>query len=266
MTSSISDWTVALVGCGKMGTALVGGAIDAGALDPADVWCIDDDEQAASAFASRIDANRGEPSDDEPTLWIIAVKPGDVDAALAPRDIGSSDIIVSVAAGVPLRRLRDGVPPGARVVRSMPNTPALVGHGITGVFGADDEAVELAVELFGAVGEVVKLKDESHFDAVTAVSGSGPAYMFLAIEALADGGVLMGLDRDTATSLAIHTVLGSAALADAEDVHVAALKDRVASPAGTTIAGLEALEKNGFRAALIEAVRAAAERSRELGE
>lgn len=266
MSTSINDWTVALVGCGKMGSALLCGAVDSGAVEPARVWCIDADPAAAQILATRIGGHQGDPPGGEPTLWIIAVKPGDVDAALAAREFGEADVVVSVAAGVQLRQLREGLPPGTRVVRSMPNTPALVGHGITGVYGADGEAVTLATHLFASVGEVVKLKDEAHFDAVTAISGSGPAYVFVAIEALADGGVLMGLDRETATALATHTVLGSAALAEAEDVHVAQLKDRVASPAGTTIAGLEALESRGFRDALIAAVRAAAERSRELGE
>jgi pyrroline-5-carboxylate reductase len=151
------------------------------------------------------------------------------------------------------------------LIRAMPNTPALVGEGITGVL-ASGESRALADSLFGAVGEVVHLTDEAQFDAVTAVSGSGPAFVFVAIEALADGGVAMGLPREMATQLAIQTVLGAATLARTEKVHVAELKDRVASPGGTTIAGLAALENAGFRAALIEAVRAATLRGRELGK
>lgn len=262
---TITGWNVALVGCGKMGSALIRGAVDADAIDPQRLYCIDAHGPAAQTLSEDVGGHVGAPPVGEPALWVIAVKPHDVRAAIEELDVTAGDVLLSAAAGVTLTALQTAAP-DARIVRSMPNTPALVQSGITGIYSQDEDALGLAETLFASVGEVVRLSSESQFDAVTAVSGSGPAYVFVAIEALADGGVLMGLDRATATKLAIHTVLGGAALAHSEPTHVAELKDRVASPGGTTIAGLAALEKAGFRTALISAVKAAAKRSRELGE
>jgi pyrroline-5-carboxylate reductase len=175
---------------------------------------------------------------------------------------------VSIAAGVSLFQIQSQLPSQARVVRAMPNTPALVGAGATALCAneaAGDDDRRLARALFEAVGVVWEAPREDLMDAVTGLSGSGPAYVFLVLEALGDAGVRQGLPRDAAYQLAFQTVLGAARLAQESGVHPAALKDQVTSPGGTTIAGLAELERGGVRAAFQAAVAAATARSRELG-
>jgi pyrroline-5-carboxylate reductase len=260
---------VVLVGCGKMGSALAGGLIDSGALDADSLVCVDKNPAIFSALAEKLGARTGAPSADREHLWIFAVKPKDIASAIDERrkTIGGDDLVVSIAAGTSTKTLRSALGKGPALVRAMPNTPALVREGVTGVFSPDGRGIDEAKRVFGAVGDVVELSAESEFDALTAISGSGPAYIFTALEALADGGVLMGLSRGVARKLAVATVRGAASLAKKHpETHTAELKDRVASPAGTTIAALAELEAKGFRDALISAVRAAAERSREMGQ
>lgn len=180
---------------------------------------------------------------------------------------GGSSLVVSILAGVPLSRL-EAIFTDRPVVRVMPNTPATVGAGMSAIApggGVSPEQLERAKTMLAAVGEVVEVP-EPLMDAVTGVSGSGPAYVAIAIEALADGGVAAGLPRAVAMQLAIQTVLGTAQLLQETGMHPAQLKDKVTSPGGTTIAGVRELEAEGFRTALIEAVLAAAQRSQELGE
>jgi pyrroline-5-carboxylate reductase len=175
---------------------------------------------------------------------------------------------VSIAAGVPIARLEAGLSRGARIIRAMPNTPALVGAGATATCGnarASAADLGLAHALFDSVGLSWASPNEALLDAVTGLSGSGPAYVFVFLEALGDAGVRMGLPRDAATELACQTVFGAAKLALETRRHPAELKDQVSSPGGTTIAGLERLEAGGLRSALYEAVAAATRRSRELG-
>jgi pyrroline-5-carboxylate reductase len=260
---------VVLVGCGKMGSALAGGLIDSGALDADSLVCVDKNPAISSALAEKVGARTGAPSADREHLWIFAVKPKDIASAIDERrkSISRDDLVVSIAAGTSTTALRSALGKGPALVRAMPNTPALVREGVTGVFSPDGRGIDEAKRVFGAVGDVVELSAESEFDALTAISGSGPAYIFTALEALADGGVLMGLSRGVARKLAVATVRGAASLAKKHpETHTAELKDRVASPAGTTIAALAELEAKGFRDALISAVRAAAERSREMGQ
>ena len=200
---------------------------------------------------------------------VVAVKPqvvgavlSDLRAAYQPRHL-----VVSLLAGVPISRFASALPGGARIVRAMSNTPALVRAGATALAGgefATDQDLETAGELFARVGTTAVL-DESLLDAITGLSGSGPAYVMLVIEALADGGVKMGLSRDVAQRFAAQTLYGAAKLLLESGTHPGVLKDRVASPGGTTIAGLYALERHGLRRALISAVVAATERSIELG-
>ena len=177
-------------------------------------------------------------------------------------------MIISIAAGLPLAKLEGHLPGGARVIRVMPNTPALVGASATAyALGKAATAAdgELAQQLFSSVGVAYQMR-ESLLDAVTGLSGSGPAYVYLVIEALSDGGVACGLPREVATRLAAQTVLGGAKMVLETGLHPGALKDMVTSPGGTTIEGLHELEKGGLRASLINAVRAAAEKSKRLGQ
>ena len=201
---------------------------------------------------------------------LLAVKPqmmasllAEVRPAIQPRHL-----LVSIAAGVTLPQLASSLPPGTRTVRVMPNTPCLVGASASGFAKgphATDADVELVATFFGAVGNAFPLA-EHLLDAVTGLSGSGPAFVYLMIEAMADGGVRVGLPREVALQLAAQTVFGSAKMVLATGQHPAALKDAVASPGGTTIAGLHALERAGARAAFMDAVEAATKRAAELGQ
>ena len=200
---------------------------------------------------------------------LLAIKPQVLDAVIQGLNLVSdqknSPLIISILAGVPLSRL-ESVFTNYSVVRVMPNTPATVGAGISAIaVGSRVSAVQLqkAQQIFSAVGQVVEVS-EYLMDAVTGLSGSGPAYVALMIESLADGGVAAGLPRAIAQKLAIQTVLGTAKLLQESGLHPAEVKDRVSSPGGTTIAGVTALERGGFRLAVIEAVKAAYQRSTEL--
>jgi pyrroline-5-carboxylate reductase len=201
---------------------------------------------------------------------VISVKPQIVDRILTPiaGALREGDLVISIAAGVPIEAIEARLPEGARVVRAMPNTAAIALAGATAVApgahatGAD---LEVAKALFEAVGRCVVL-DESLLDAVTGLSGSGPAYVMVMIEALADGGVKVGLGRDTALLLAAQTVYGAAKLQLETGEHPGRLKDMVTSPGGTAIAGLHTLEAGGLRRTLIDAVEAASNRAAELGE
>jgi pyrroline-5-carboxylate reductase len=259
------------LGSGKMASALARGVVASGAFAPADVIVSDVVSAAAEALAkatgagiARTNAELAAGADH----IVLCVKPHDAVNALT--DLGPAlqgKLIISIVAGLSTKVLEDAAGKGARVIRVMPNTPALVGQGAaayalgTAATDADAEVVE---KLFRSVGLIVRVK-EALLDAVTGLSGSGPAYVFTVIEALADGGVLMGLPRDLAIQLAAQTVVGAATMVRETGEHPATLRDQVTSPGGTTIAGLEALEKAGLRSALISAVRVATERSRQLG-
>ncbi|MFM9906011.1 MAG: pyrroline-5-carboxylate reductase [Nitrospiraceae bacterium] len=264
---------IAFIGGGQMAEALIGGLL-AGRLCPAEsIWVTDPvaarGDHLKSQFGVRVgSANR------EATAWanvvVLAVKPQTLPAVLSevgPALAQSQSLVVSIVAGVTIKTIAEQMGGAMRVVRAMPNTPALVREGMTALAlgnGVSEEDSRLARTVFEAVGRVV-LVEERLMDAVTGLSGSGPAYVFLAIEALADGGVQMGLPRQTAELLAAQTVLGAAQLVLESGVHPAQLKDRVASPGGTTIAGLYQLEQGSFRATLMAAVEAATMRSKELG-
>jgi len=199
---------------------------------------------------------------------LLAVKPQGFEAVVEGLQVTVTDptLVISILAGVPLRKLEAAFP-GWPVVRAMPNTPATVGAGITALAAghrAQPNHLDLARQIFATVGEVVEVA-EPLMDAVTGLSGSGPGYIAMVVEALTDGGVAAGLPRGIATQLALQTVLGTAVLLKETQMHPAALKDRVTSPGGTTIAGIAALEQAGFRSALIAAVQAACQRSRQLG-
>jgi pyrroline-5-carboxylate reductase len=205
----------------------------------------------------------------EADVVILAVKPQIMGAVLGEirPALGRHNLLISIAAGVSTSRMREALGAEARLIRVMPNTPALVLEGATAIAkgqGLEAGDLEVAEELFRAVGKVVVL-DEDLMDAVTGLSGSGPAYVAIVIESLADGGVKVGLDRATAMILATQTVLGAARLLLQTGLHPGALKDMVSSPGGTTIAGIAGLEEGGIRTTLIKAVERATARSRELG-
>jgi pyrroline-5-carboxylate reductase len=268
----MTDRRIAFIGGGNMAAALVRGLLASGRVTP-DQLRAGDPSEARRALLTKEHGIAASSDNAELARWanllVLAVKPQAMTAALASlgTKLGDGATVVSLAAGVPLAALEGGLPAGTRVVRAMPNTAATALAGATAISGgthATAADLALARELFEAVGSVVVL-DEPLLDAVTGLSGSGPGYVMLVIEALADGGVKVGLPRETALLLAAQTVYGSAKLLLDTKEHPARLKDMVTSPGGTTIAGLHALESGGLRAALIDAVERATRRSQELG-
>jgi len=265
--------TIGFLGTGKMATALAKGFIRAGLVAPKQVFGSDPVSAARVAFGKETGA-RILPSNvrvvEQASVLVLATKPDQTGAVLAEiRDrFTRRHLLISIAAGVPTARLEAALPAGARVIRVMPNTPALVGSSATGIAlgkSATRADGDLAQRLFSAVGVAFPLK-ESLLDAVTGLSGSGPAYVYQFIEALSDGGVAAGLPRDVATKLAAQTVLGAAKMVLETGQHPGALKDMVTSPGGTTIEGLHELEKGKLRGTVMSAVRAATEKSRKLGQ
>lgn len=261
------------LGAGKMASALAKGFIQAG-LASGDSTIASDPYETARVGIAKEAGIQATTSNLEvlkaAQVVILAVKPDQVNDVLAEirPHFTEKHLLVSIAAGVTLARMESALPAGAKVVRVMPNTPALVGASASGYAlgkAAGSEEAQLVQKLLSAVGTAYQVK-ESLLDAVTGLSGSGPAYVFLMIEALSDGGVAAGLPRDTATKLAAQTLLGSAKMLLETGQHPGALKDMVTSPGGTTIDGLHELEKGGLRAALINAVRAASEKSKKLGQ
>ena len=271
-TDPATPLAVGFLGAGQMATALAAGWARAGLLDAARSRA-SDPYPAARAKFEQATGVKAVPTNAEVAaacdVLVLAVKPqvmAGVLAELRPH-VGPRHLVVSIAAGVTLQTLAFGLEGHGRLVRVMPNTPCLVGASATGYAAgpaAAPDDVALVGKLFGAVGKAFPVA-EPLLDAVTGLSGSGPAFIYVLIEALADGGVRVGLPRDVAQALAAQTVYGAAKMVLETGTHPAALKDAVASPGGTTIAGLHALERAGFRAALMDAVDAATARSRELG-
>jgi pyrroline-5-carboxylate reductase len=256
-----------LIGGGRMGEALLGGLLAAGWAEPGELAVVEQIEARRKELADRFPgvAVAAEPVAADGV--VVAVKPGDVDAAC--RAVAGAGVrrALSIAAGVPIARLEAALGDGVAVVRAMPNTPALIGAGAAAVAGgsaATDDDLAWAEGVLAAVGTVVRVS-EPLLDAVTGLSGSGPAYVFLVAEALIEAGVLVGLPRDVSTTLAVQTLLGSARLLAESGDGPEALRAAVTSPGGTTAAGLRALEQAGLRAALLDAVVAATERSKQLG-
>jgi pyrroline-5-carboxylate reductase len=268
-----SKLTIGFLGTGKMATALAKGFIRAGLVTPRQVFGSDPIPAARVAFGketgARIETTNAKLVEVASVL-VLATKPDQTVAVLTEIGVGFTrrHLLISIAAGVPTAKLEAALPGNARVIRVMPNTPALVGESASG-FALGKSATradgELALRLFSAVGVAFQLK-ESLLDAVTGLSGSGPAYVYQFIEALSDGGVAAGLPRDVATKLAAQTVLGAAKMVLETGQHPGALKDMVTSPGGTTIEGLHELEKGKLRGTVMSAVRAATEKSKKLGQ
>jgi len=269
---SVKGKKVGFLGAGNMGEAMIRGLLKAGIVPAEDIFATDvrlDRLQQLGKLYGIHTLSDNSLLVKRVDVVILAVKPQIIHSVLkeVAAAVNPKKLVISVAAGVPTAVLHADLPKGVRLIRVMPNTPALVLEGATAVAKADGLQkgdLETAEEIFGAVGKVVVLEEEA-LDAVTGLSGSGPAYVALMIEALTDGGVKMGLDRLTAMTLAAQTVLGSAKLLIETGAHPGQLKDMVTSPGGTAIAGIAALEEGGVRRTLISAVERATLRSRELG-
>lgn len=254
-----------------MGAALIGGLLDAG-FEPSDLAVAEVDADRRRELETRFRGVRVVPSASwavaDADVVVVCLKPADVPEALesAGSALGADALVLSIAAGVTIATL-EAAAPGRPVVRAMPNTPATIGLGAAAIAAgshAHDAHLDLAEQLLGAVGLVVRLP-ERLLDAVTGLSGSGPAYVFLIAEALVEAGVLVGLPRPTATELVNQTLLGAATMLARGDEGPEALRAAVTSPGGTTAAGLRSLEAAGVRSAFIDAVVAATKRSTELG-
>jgi pyrroline-5-carboxylate reductase len=264
---------IGFLGAGQMASALARGWTNAGLISADRGLAADPSPEARTQFMQRsgwtaVPSNRDVVL--ERDIVILAVKPQVTASVLA--DVRSlikpTHLVVSIAAGITLQKLSDELGTDCRLIRVMPNTPCLVGASAAGYSPAKtatDDDISQVDRLFNAVGKAYRLP-EHLLDAVTGLSGSGPAFVYVMIEALSDGGVRMGLPREVATGLAAQTVLGAARMVLDTALHTGQLKDMVTSPGGTTIAGLHALERGGIRAALIDAVEAATKRATELGK
>src|SRR5512138_454341 len=257
------EGTVGFIGTGNMAEALIRGLLNAGVAGKQQITGSEPREERRAELEERYGVRT------VAEILVLSVKPQVMAKVLD--EIGSEihphALVISIAAGIPLAAI-EGKLPQARVIRTMPNTPALVGAGATAIAAgghATEADLQAARRIFESVGTTVIL-EEAQMDAVTGLSGSGPAYMFLIIEALSDAGVKVGLSRHNAQALAAQTVLGSAKLLIETKEHPGRLKDMVTSPGGTAIAGLHTLEAGGLRTTLINAVEEATRRSRELGE
>ncbi|MEM6962289.1 MAG: pyrroline-5-carboxylate reductase [Myxococcota bacterium] len=264
---------IAFIGAGAMAEAIIKGLLASGACSARELIAADMRaerlHEIRETYGIEVDADNAQAAS-KADVVVLSIKPQAFGKALPSLTsaIDPSKLLVSIAAGIPVRVIEHLCPTGTRVVRTMPNTPVIVDAGCTGIAAgthATPEDVALTQRIFEQIGMTVTL-DEALLDAVTGLSGSGPAYIFLIIEALADAGVKVGLHRQAAQKLAAQTVLGSAQLLIETGAHPGLLKDKVTSPGGTAIAGLHTLEAGGLRTTLIDAVEAATSRARELGE
>jgi pyrroline-5-carboxylate reductase len=264
---------IAILGAGRLGESMLRGFLSSG-------WRSTDDLVVTARRPERLSELRtkygvvAELSNvaamKDAGLVIVAVKPQDMEAVLEEisAELTPAQTVLSVAAGVTTASIEAHLPPGARVVRAMPNAPALVHEGIAGITGGHDareEDIALAADALGHLGAVVRVA-EYDMDAVTALSGSGPAYFALLAEAMIEAGLLLGLSREVSTQLVVQTMFGSALLLRDEGMHPVELRENVTSPGGTTTRAIRELERSGVRAAFLNAITAATERSRELSE
>lgn len=270
---SLDGKKLGFIGTGKMGSALIKGICNAGIFTPSDVYASDLYEPSLEELEQDVGVNVS--TDNKVTVTnsdviVLAVKPQILKKVISTikEDVTGDKLIVSIAAGVKLEDIEKEFNAGTRVVRVMPNIAATVAEAasaITQGTNASKEDAEDALTIFGSVGSAIQVP-ENLMDAVTGLSGSGPAYIFPVIEALADGAVHEGLDRNSAMVLAAQTVIGAAKMVLETGMHPGELKDMVTSPAGTTIRGIRALEENGVRAAFMQAVIESSNRSKELGK
>ena len=268
----LGSHTIGFIGAGNMAEAMIRGLVKGGHIAARNITAsAPRNERLAElveAYGIAVTRDNREVAQ-AASIVVLSVKPQILDKVMREvcDQLRPGALVISIAAGVDTETIEEAVGDAVRVVRAMPNTPALVGAGATAIAPgkhASDDDLAVARAVFDAVGITVQL-DESHLDAVTGLSGSGPAYIFLILEALADAGVKVGLSRRNAQRLAAQTVMGSAKLLLETDEHPGKLKDMVTSPGGTAIAGLHTLEEGGLRTTLINAVETATKRARELG-
>ncbi len=270
----LNDKTIAIIGTGNMGEALVSGLINSGSSKPKNIICSDVRkdklDNIKSSYKVRTTASNIKAVA-EADIVIYAVKPQLMAAVLTETGskLDMSKLVISIAAGVPLAAMESCIDKKMRLIRVMPNIAAAVKEAASAIAAgehATKDDVKFAMEIFNSIGKCVFLKENYLMDATTGLSGSGPAYIFLIVDALADAGVKMGLSRQESLFLATQTVLGAAKLLMETREHPGQLKDKVTSPGGTAIAGLATLESGGLRTTLINAVEAATNRSKELGD
>lgn len=264
---------IGIVGGGNMGEVLIGGIISGELVAADNVTVYDISKERLDYIKGKYGvciSEDGVKTVSGADIVILAVKPQNMKSVLKEMAefVNDAGLFISIAAGIPIRFIEQHLKDGIRVIRVMPNTPALIGEGASALAAgenATEDDLELALRIFDSVGTTVVVKEEL-IDAVTGLSGSGPAYGFIIIEALSDAGVKMGLTREIALKLSAQTLLGAAKLCLKGDKTPSQLKDMVTSPGGTTIAGIKALEDGRLRATLMDAVEAATSRSRELGK
>ncbi len=270
----LNNKKIAIIGTGNMGEALVSGLIGSGSSKPKNIICTDVRQHKLDDIKSKYKVRTTSSNLKavaEADIIIYAVKPQIMAATLTETaaKLDMSKLVISIAAGVPLAAMESCISKNLRLIRVMPNIAAFVKEAASAIAAgahATKEDVSLAMEIFSSIGKCIFLKENYLMDAITGLSGSGPAYIFLIVDALADAGVKMGLSRQDSLLLAAQTVLGAAKLLIETQEHPGQLKDKVTSPGGTAIAGLATLESGGLRTTLINAVEAATNRSKELGD
>ncbi len=270
----LNDKKIGFIGSGNMGEAMISGLINSGACKPENIFCSDVRaeklQEINSKFGVQISTSNTEVAT-RSDIVILAIKPQIMVPVLQEikDSLDMSKIVISIAAGVPLAAIESCLNKDLRLIRVMPNVAVAVREGASAIAAGEHtrkEDIDLAMAIFNSVGKCIFLKENNLMDAVTGLSGSGPAYIFLIVDALADAGVKMGLSRQDSLLLASQTILGAAKLLIETGDHPGRLKDSVTSPGGTAIAGLHTLEKGGLRTTLINAVEAATLRSEELGK
>lgn len=270
----LNDKKIAIIGTGNMGEALISGLIVSGSSKPKRIICTDVRESKLEIIKKKYGvrtATNNVQAVKASDIIIYAVKPQIIAAVLkeTAKSLDMSKLVISIAAGVPMAAIESCLNKDLRLIRVMPNIAASVKEAASAIAAgehATKEDIDLAMAIFNSIGKSIFLKENYLMDAITGLSGSGPAYIFLIVDALADAGVKMGLSREESLFLATQTVLGAAKMLMETQEHPGQLKDRVTSPGGTAIAGLATLEEGGLRTTLIHAVEAATNRSKELGE
>ena len=270
----LNNKKIAIIGVGNMGEALISGLVVSGSSNPKSIICTDVRESRLDEIKKEYGVQTTENNVEAVAasdIIVYAVKPQIIAAVLkeTAQKLDMSKLVISIAAGVPMAAIESCLNKDLRLIRVMPYIPAAVKEAASAIAAgghASEEDVELAMEIFNSIGKCVFIKENYLMDAITGLSGSGPAYIFLIVDALADAGVKMGLAREEALFLSTQTVLGAAKLLMETREHPGQLKDKVTSPGGTAIAGLATLEEGGLRTTLIHAVEAATNRSKELGE